>query len=103
MENQSVNRPKDLCQDEVKQRLKYTDSAITPELNSRGNFMLHDAVDRMGKLDSKAGLLAAYCGAVITALLCDPQLLGLDQAYRSIFIDRCCCIAGFCGGRVCSY
>ena len=59
----------DLLKDEVKTRLKYQDASITDELYSFGTMLVQDAVDRMGKLDSQAGALAAYCGGLITILI----------------------------------
>ena|SRR5207245_847998 len=60
----------DLSEDEVKARLAlYEDATISNELYDFGRMLLQDAVDRIGKLDSKASALAAYCGGLVTILI----------------------------------
>jgi hypothetical protein len=65
----------DLNDDEVKARLgSYSDARVTDELYDFGSMLLHDAVERMGKLDSKVASVAAYCGALIMVLVATHNL-----------------------------
>ena len=59
----------DLCKDEVKRRLgSYEDDGVTDELYGFGTMLVHDAVDRLSKINGTAGAIAAYCEGLITIL-----------------------------------
>ena len=59
----------DLCKDEVKRRLgSYEDDGVTDELYGFGTMLVHDAVDRLSKINGTAGAIAAYCAGLITIL-----------------------------------
>jgi hypothetical protein len=96
MEGESIDLPKS----EVKERLKYKDQAITDELHGFGRMLLNDAVERMGKLDSKAATLAGYCGAVITLLLATAKgwqstssVAIIAMAATIVFLSGACAIS----------
>ena len=53
----------------VRQRLaSYKDPTVTDELYGFGQALVHDAIDRLSKSDTKAGAMAAYNGALLALL-----------------------------------
>lgn len=70
MNRETKMKRADLSEAEVRERLAlYQDSSISDALYDFGKMLLQDAVDRIGKLDTKASALAAYCGGAITILV----------------------------------
>ena len=67
----------DLCKDEVKRRLEsYEDDGVTDELYGFGTMLVHDAVDRLSKINGTAGATAAYCAGLITILTSTATIWG---------------------------
>ncbi|HEY1525016.1 MAG TPA: hypothetical protein VGH51_02155 [Candidatus Angelobacter sp.] len=59
----------DISEQQVRERLaSYEDTKVTDELYSFGQTLLHDAVERLNKSDSKAGAMAGYAGGVVALL-----------------------------------
>src|SRR5207248_4577686 len=46
----------------------YEDDGVTDELYGFGTMLVHDAVDRLSKINGTAGAIAAYCAGLITIL-----------------------------------
>src|SRR5260370_27001774 len=59
-----------LTEQDVRKRLAvYQDPSVTDELYAFGQMLIHDAVERLSKSDTKAGAIAAYSGGLIALLV----------------------------------
>ena len=61
--------PQDLSKEEVKRRLAlYENDEVTQELYGFGTMLINNAVQRLSRINTTAGLTAAYCAGLITIL-----------------------------------
>jgi hypothetical protein len=77
----------DISEQQVRERLaSYEDAAVTDELYTFGQTMLHDAVERLNKSDSKAGVMAGYAGGVVALLASTAKIWATNETKWHILL-----------------